>query len=217
MAKKTTKKQTTAKTTVKSAPTNNRIMDMLRHVWQVLLTPNRFFKKIIVDGNLKESIIRAAIFGLIGGVSVMVLGMVVGTHITFWDFFTKLVVFPIFAVVVLFVSAGLMMLFSEITDGSRDWELAVKGISSIFFIYPVILIVNSFAFSCWSLWLLSMAIDVYLLFLIYNIALYCMHGNKLKITALLAGTAVLLLFVYFSDYHATWLALKNHTIAASCF
>jgi len=229
MAKKTTKKITGAKPQAEqknvgatnTGRTHNRhsaVREFFAKILLILIQPDRFFKKIVVDGNLNEAMVKAAMFGLIGGVATLTLALVAGQTLAFWAFFTKLVIFPLVAVIILFVFAGLMMLFSEISGGSRDWELAVKGISSIFFMYPVILVINSLAFSCWSLWAISMVVDGYILFLLYNIAIYCMGADKRKVTFIIAGVAALLFLLYFSGFDGTaWLAIKNPAAAARCF
>ena len=81
-------------------------------------------------------------------------------------------------VALLFVLGGLLMLVSEITGGERDWEIAIKGLASIFFIYPAILVLNALAFNCWSMWIVSVIADIWVLFLFYNIAVYCMRGKR---------------------------------------
>ena len=220
MAKKTTKTKPTpqATKTASAKDARNKVKEFFAKIFLILIQPDRFFKKIVVDGNLNESMVKAALFGLLGGVAVLTLALVAGQTVAFWGFFTKLVIFPLIAVIVLFVFAGLMMLFSEIAGGTRDWELAVKGISSIFFMYPVILVINSLAFSCWSLWMISMIVDGYILFLLYNIAIHCMHADKKKVTIIIAAAAALLLLLYFSGFDGTaWLALKNPSAAAGCF
>ena len=108
----------------------------------------------------------------------MILNLVRGNAFTIFSLFRALIGFPVLAVILLFVFAGLMMLVSEVTGGDRDWEIAVKGIASMFFIYPLALILNTLAFNCTSMWLISVIVDSYMLFLLYNIAAYCLHGKK---------------------------------------
>ncbi|MDR2770264.1 MAG: hypothetical protein LBB08_02325 [Rickettsiales bacterium] len=184
-----------------------------RRAWLVLTRPERFFKKIVVDGSFEDAVIKAFLYGMLGGFAIFVISLIGGGAIHFGGFFVKIFVYPIVAVGVLFAFAGLMMLLSEITGGNRDWELAVKGVSSIFFMYPVILIVDSLAWSCASLWLISIFVDGYVLFLLYNIAYHCMGGKKLAVLVAIGGIAVLLCSIYGSGYGALWLAAKNHSVA----
>jgi hypothetical protein len=187
-----------------------------RRVWLILTKPERFFKKIVLDGSLEESMIRAALFGMLGGLAMLAIGLAGGGTLTFGTAFVKLVGYPIVAVAVLFVFSGLLMMFSEITGGNREWEVAVKGTASIFFLYPVILIMDALAFNCASLWIINIIVDGYVLFLLYNIALHCMNGKKWAVLAIIGLAAVMLLMIYGSDYRIGWLALKNPAAAVSC-
>ena len=185
-------------------------------VWLMLIRPERFFKKIVLDGSLEESMIRAAMFGFLGGLAILVLGLAGGGTLTFGTAFVKLVGYPIVAVAVLFGFAGLLMLLSEITGGNRDWEVAIKGTASIFFLYPVILVLDSLAFNCASLWVINIIVDGYVLFLLYNVAFHCMNGKKWAVLSIIGLSAIMLLMIYGSDYRTGWLALKNPAAAVAC-
>ena len=185
-------------------------------VYMVLTRPERFFKKIVVDGSLEESMVKAFLFGLFGGAALLVISLIGGGAVGFWDVLIKLALYPPIAVGVLFVFAGLMMLFSEVAGGTRDWEIAVKGVSSLFFMYPAILVIDALAFSCWSLWLINILVDGYLLFLIYNVARHCMNAKKKKVLLFILGAAAALIMLYGSNYRFMWLSLKNPTAVMSC-
>jgi hypothetical protein len=185
-------------------------------VWMILTRPEKFFRKIVVDGSLEESMVKAFLFGLIGGAAVLTVNLASGATVTFAGAFVKLAAYPMIAVGVLFVFAGLMMMFAEVTGGNRDWELAVKGTSSIFFMYPAVLILDALAFNCASLWAINLLVDGYVLFLLYNIAYHCMKGKKWAVLSVIALAAVFLVMIYGSDYRISWLALKNTAAALSC-
>ena len=108
------------------------------------------------------------------------------------------------------------MLVSEITGGERDWEIAIKGLASVFFIYPVILILNSLAFNCTSMWIVSIAVDAYILFLFYNIALYCMRGRYSNVIIVIAIFTLFMTTVYITDYRIGWFMLKNAGATLAC-
>jgi len=105
---------------------------------------------------------------------------------------------------------------SEITGGERDWEIAIKGLAAVFFIYPVILILNAIAFNCTSLWIISAVVDAYVLFLLYNIGVYCMKGNKTRVILVIGAFAVFVITVYLTDYRFGWFMLKNTAAALKC-
>ncbi|MBO7508760.1 MAG: hypothetical protein J6T57_00590, partial [Alphaproteobacteria bacterium] len=155
-----------------------KIKKWFRSVRDVVINPRRFFSKIVADGDIEESMLKAFMYGLVGGLLVLGLRLVGGATVTISSVFIAVVIVPVIAVTLLFVGGGLLMLVSEITGGERDWEIAIKGLASIFFIYPVILVLNALAFNCTSMWIISIIGDAYILFLFYNIALYCMRGRR---------------------------------------
>lgn len=182
----------------------------------LLINPKRYFTKIVADGNMEESMLKAFLYGLLGGVLVLLLRLIGGATITISSVFTAIIIVPVLAVALLFVMGGLLMLVSEITGGERDWEIAIKGLASIFFIYPVILVLNALAFNCTSMWIISLLVDIYVLFLFYNISLYCMRGKKSNIIIVIAILALFLATVYATDYRIGWFMLKNTTATLAC-
>lgn len=194
----------------------NKIKKALTCVKDVVVNPKRYFTKIVADGNLEESMLKAFIYGLAGGVLVLLLRLMGGATITISSVFTAIIIVPVLAVALLFVMGGLLMLVSEITGGERDWEIAIKGLASVFFVYPVILVLNSLAFNCASMWVISILVDGYMLFLFYNIALYCMRGKKPYIIVVIAILGLFMATVYATDYRMGWFMLKNTTAGLSC-
>ena len=193
-----------------------KIKNWMSHISGVLTQPKRFFTKIVADGNLEESMLRAFLYGLLGGVLVLGLRLIGGATITVGAIFTAVVIVPVLAVTLLFVMGGLMMLVSEITGGERDWEIAIKGLASIFFIYPVILVINALAFNCVSMWIISLAVDLYLIFLFYNISLYCMKGKRNNVIAVIAILVLFMATVYATDYRIGWFMIKNTSATLAC-
>ncbi len=187
-----------------------------QHIKNVIINPKRFFTKIVADGNMEESMLKAFIYGLIGGILVLLIRLMGGATITIGAIFTAIIIVPVLAVTLLFVMGGLMMLVSEITGGERDWEIAVKGLASIFFMYPVILVVNALAFNCTSMWIISMLVDAYVLFLFYNISLYCMRGKRGSVILVIGILALFVLTVYATDYRIGWFMLKNTSATLAC-
>ena len=189
---------------------------LLENIRDAVVNPKSFFKKIVADGDLEESMFRAFIYGLIGGGLVLALRLIGGATITLGTVFTELVIVPVLAVALLFLMGGLLMLISEITGGERDWEIAIKGLASIFFMYPVILVLNSFAFNCWSMWGISLLVDIWVLYLVYCISVYCMRGNKFNVMIIIGIFAVFMLTLYVTDYRISWFMLKNASATLAC-
>ncbi len=193
-----------------------KIKKTLIHIKDILINPKRYFTKIVADGNMEEAMFKAFIYGLLGGVLVLLLRLIGGATITISAVFTAIVIVPVLAVALLFIMGGLLMLVSEITGGERDWEIAIKGLASVFFIYPVILVLNALAFNCTSMWIISLLVDVYILFLFYNIALYCMRGKKANVIIVIGILALFLATVYATDYRIGWFMLKNTSATLAC-
>lgn len=188
----------------------------LKRLKNLLINPKRYFTKIVADGNMEESMLKAFIYGLLGGCLVLFLRLIGGATITIGAVFTALIIVPVLAVALLFVFGGLMMLVSEITGGERDWEIAIKGLASVFFIYPVVLVLNALAFNCTSMWVISLLVDTYVLFLFYNIALYCMRGKRSNVIIVIAILALFLITIYVTDYRIGWFMLKNASATLAC-
>lgn len=188
----------------------------LSKLTDIFFKPKYFFTRIVADGKMEDAILKAFLWGLIGGIVVLILHLVAGNAFTIFSLFRALVVYPVLAVVILFICAGLMMLVSEVTGGDRDWEIAVKGIASMFFIYPLALILNTLAFDCTSMWLISAIVDLYMLFLLYNVAVYCMHGKKVSVLFVLMVCAIFLTCLYMSDYRNVWFMVKNIPATLTC-
>ena len=193
-----------------------KIKNWFRGIHDVIVNPRRFFSKIVADGDIEESMLKAFIYGLLGGLAVLAIKLIGGATITINSVFTAVVIVPVIAVALLFVGGGLLMLVSEMTGGERDWEIAIKGLASIFFIYPVILVLNAVAFNCLSMWVISIIGDLYVLFLFYNIALYCMRGRRAAVIVVVGIFAIFMLTVYLTNYRIGWFLLKNTSAALSC-
>ena len=188
----------------------------LKHIKNIIVNPKRYFTKIVADGNMEESMLRAFLYGLLGGCLVLAIRLIGGATITVGAIFTAIIVVPVLAVALLFVFGGLMMLISEITGGERDWEIAIKGLASIFFIYPMILVLNALAFNCTSIWTISILVDLYVLFLFYNIAVYCMRSKKANVIIVIGVLMLFMLTVYATDYRIGWFMLKNTSATLMC-
>lgn len=182
----------------------------------IFFRPKYFFSRIVADGKMEDAILKAFLWGFVGGIIVLVLNLFHGDAFTVFSFFKAVIIYPVVAILLLFIGAGLMMLVSEVTGGERDWEIAVKGIASIFFVYPLALILNTLAFDCVSMWLTSILIDIYILFLIYNIAVYCLHGKKVSVLFVIMVAAVLLAALYMSNYRTIWFLVKNIPATLTC-
>ena len=110
-----------------------KIHNAYKHIRNVIVNPKRYFTKIVADGNMEESMLKAFLYGLLGGCLVLLIRLIGGATITLGSIFTAIIIVPVLAVTLLFVMGGLMMLVSEITGGERDWEIAIKGLAEQYF------------------------------------------------------------------------------------
>ena len=193
-----------------------KLKNAFKRIRNIIVNPKRYFTKIVADGNLEESMLKAFLYGLLGGILVLIIRLMGGATITLGAIFTAVMIVPVLAVTLLFVMGGLLMLVSEITGGERDWEIAIKGLASVFFIYPVILVLNALAFNCVSIWVISLLVDMYILFLFYNISLYCMRGKRNSVLMVIGILALFMLTVYATDYRIGWFMLKNTGATLAC-
>lgn len=193
-----------------------KIKNAFKRIRNLIVNPKRYFTKIVADGNMEEAMLKAFLYGLLGGCLVLLIRLLGGATVTIGAIFTAIVIVPVLAVALLFVFGGLMMLVSEITGGERDWEIAIKGLASVFFIYPVILVLNALAFNCTSIWVISMLVDMYVLFLFYNISLYCMRGKRGNVLLVIGILALFMVTVYATDYRIGWFMLKNTSATLAC-
>lgn len=184
----------------------------------IFFRPKYFFTRIVADGKMEDAILKAFLWGFVGGILVFVINLIRNGFdvMTVFSLFKAMVFYPVFAVMLLFIFAGLMMLVSEITGGERDWEIAVKGIASIFFVYPLALILNTLAVDCFSIWAVSLLTDLYMAFLLYHIAVYCMHGKRVSVLFVVAACLLLLGCLYMSDYRNVWFMVKNIDAGSIC-
>ena len=193
-----------------------KLKNAFKRIRNIIVNPRRYFTKIVADGNMEESMLKAFLYGLLGGILVLAIRLMGGATITLGAIFTAIMIVPVLAVTLLFVMGGLLMLVSEITGGERDWEIAIKGLASVFFIYPVILVLNALAFNCVSIWVISLLVDMYILFLFYNISLYCMRGKRNSVLMVIGILALFMLTVYATDYRIGWFMLKNTGATLAC-
>ena len=79
----------------------------------IFFRPKHFFTRIVADGKIEDAMLNAFLWGLIGGVLVLVTNLIRGDVFTIYSIFKAIVIYPVLAVMLLFIFAGLMMLVSE--------------------------------------------------------------------------------------------------------
>ena len=67
-----------------------KIKNWFRGIKDVIVNPRRFFSKIVADGDIEESMLKAFIYGLVGGILVLALRLIGGATITINSVFTAI-------------------------------------------------------------------------------------------------------------------------------
>ena len=106
----------------------------------VLTSPKNYFTSMPKTGGLVDPVIRAAIYGFIAGILSFIWGFL---HLTaLWAYgggvgITSIIVFPIIAVIGLFIGSVILLIISAICGGSTDFEANVRVTASLMALYPV--------------------------------------------------------------------------------
>jgi hypothetical protein len=106
----------------------------------VLTSPRNYFASMQKTGGFVDPIIRAAIYGFIAGIFGFMWGLL---HFSvLWAYgggvgITSIIVFPIFAVIGLFIGSVILLIISAICGGSTDFEANVRVAASLMGLYPV--------------------------------------------------------------------------------
>ena len=93
----------------------------LAKISDIFFRPKYFFTRIVADGKMEDAILKAFLWGFVGGVLVLTMNLCRGDVFTIFSLFKAIIICPVLAVLLLFIGAGLMMLVSEITGGESDW------------------------------------------------------------------------------------------------
>lgn len=193
-----------------------KIRTLFQNIRTILIKPKHYFSNIIVDGKMDEAMWKAFLYGLVGGLFVLCILVFIGDSLNISNIFKTMIITPILSVLLLYLLGGILMFVAEITGGDPDWEIAIKGLVSIFFLYPLILVLNVFANTCSALWIISIISDLYIVFLFYNLSLYCMRGKKHQVVLVTLLLIVVFISIYITDYRLTWFFIKNTYGALTC-
>jgi len=106
----------------------------------VLTSPKNYFASMQKTGGFVDPVIRAAIYGFIAGIFIFMWGFL---HFSaLWMYgggmgITSLIVFPIYAVIGLFIGSVILLIISAICGGSTDFEANVRVTASLMALYPI--------------------------------------------------------------------------------
>ncbi len=106
----------------------------------VLTTPKNYFASMQKTGGFVDPVIRAAIYGFIAGILSFMWGFL---HFSpLWMYgggvgIASIIVFPIYAVIGLFIGSVILLIISAICGGSTDFEANVRVTASLMALYPI--------------------------------------------------------------------------------
>lgn len=170
-----------------------------------LLNPKEHFGKLETEGGIVDPIIRALIYGAIGGVLYMLwgflhLGAVVGPFggaVGVVALFTSL----IGAVIGAFIGGVVVLLFSAICGGSTDFEANLRVAVAIMVVFPITALFSVISgLNFWLGSLISLAINLYTLYMLYwglSLTLKGKEHSAKVVAFVLAGLMALLVLIGF--------------------
>ncbi len=172
----------------------------------MILHPVKYFTSITADGNYENAIVKVLMYGLITAGIKIVFSI---ANITLLGTISALLLMPIYAMFITFALAGVMLFFSYLAKGEMNFETALKAVASCIFMYPFSYVVYHIAFSYWILFLFSLIVDLYIVFLIYTATTYCLKGEKGISNVIFSIFALFVIVIHFSNNGAMYVATKN--------
>ena len=181
----------------------------LTDMFHTLLHPVKYFSSIKSDSNYEDQIVKVLMYGLAtGGIKILLsLG-----QLSIFNIIASLLFMPALAVIITFALSGIMLMFSYLTKGDMDFEMGVKSVASCIFMYPVAYTIYHLSGFYFILWLSSLLIDLYIMFLIYTATTHCLNADKTTAKAVFGIFAIMILVVHVSNDKYAYLTLKNPKI-----
>ncbi len=141
---------------------------------ETLLNPKSYFSSMKTSGGITEPLIKAVIYGAIGGAILFIWSILrlspLGTGIFGGGFgITILISYIIGAVVGLFIGAVILMVISSVCKGSTDFETNVRVTAALMVMVPINAILaftGHFNFYFGSI--ISLAVSIYGIWLLHN-------------------------------------------------
>jgi len=169
----------------------------------VLVKPKAYFLTMKTTGGIAEPLIKAVLYGVIGGVialmwgllkiggSVGIFGGAIGVMMFIW--------YIIAAIIGLFIGAVIMLIISAICKGSTDFEVNVRVTASVMVIMPIgalLGFVSGLNPTAGSI--VSLLVNLFALYLIYHAlveALKAKPASSKVLTIILAALLVLFFII----------------------
>ena len=185
------------------------VSKFLTDAFYMLLHPVKYFTSITADGNYENAIVKVLMYGLVTAGIKIIFNI---ANITLLGTVSALILMPVYAMLITFALAGVMLFFSYLAKGEMNFETALKAVASCIFMYPLSYIAYHIAFSYWILFFFSLMIDLYIVFLIYTATTYCLKGEQGISNVIFFIFTLFIIMIQFSNSGAMYVATKNPKI-----
>lgn len=203
----------TAKTYFKSAEKQAKKINLekfLTDALYMLLHPVKYFTSIKADGNYEDAIVKVLMYGLLTAGIKILFNL---ASITLLGTISALILMPIYAILITFALAGVMLFFSYLAKGEMNFETSMKAVASCIFMYPVSFVAYHLAFSYWILFIFSLILDLYIVFLIYTATTSCLKGEPALSKVIFGIFAAFIVVIHFSSTGTLYISSKNPQVA----
>jgi hypothetical protein len=185
------------------------ITKFITDAFDIALNPVKHFGGIKADGRYDDAILKILMYGL-AAAGIKILFSI--ADITFLGAVTAAIVMPVVAVFISFGLAGIMLFFSFMTKGEINFEAALKSVASCIFLYPIAYAAYQLAFAYWMLFFFSLAIDLYIVFLLYVATTVALKGEDGLARMVFGIFAAALVWLHLSGGAETYMMYKNPEI-----
>ena len=141
---------------------------------ETLLNPKSYFSTLKISGGLTEPIIKAVIYGAVGGIlaffwSIIGLGVVRGGFLGGAIGAIALVWYIVAAIIGMFVGAVILLIISSICKGNTDFEANVRVMASVMVGLPISALLGfTMGINSYLGIIISLGVNLYALYLVYN-------------------------------------------------
>ncbi|MGN0929638.1 MAG: hypothetical protein ACI4N3_03280 [Alphaproteobacteria bacterium] len=186
------------------------IEKFLTDAFYMLLHPVKYFTSIKADGNYENAIVKVLMYGLLTAGIKIIFNI---AHITLVGAISAIILMPIYALLITFGLAGIMLFFSYLAKGEMNFETSMKAVASCIFMYPLAFVAYQIAFNYYILFFFSLVIDLYIVFLIYTATTSCLKGEENLSKVIFGIFAAFVIILHFTSSGALYISNKNPRIA----
>jgi hypothetical protein len=150
---------------------------------ETLLNPKTYFSTMKTSGGMTEPLIKAVIYGALGGAilflwSILRLSPMAGGFFGGGLGIMILISYIIGAIIGLFIGAVILLIISSICKGSTDFESNVRVVAALMVMMPInALLAFTGHFSLYFGLIISIAVSVYSIWLLYNALIECLKAK----------------------------------------